>query len=293
MASVKDRIEIRQCHSLDEFEEGVRLERVIWGEEITVPAPIFVVADHTGGQVIGAFDGEKLVGMTLALAGFRGTLRFLHSHMTAVLPEYQNRGVGRRLKLFQRQDALKRGIPLVEWTFDPLELKNAHFNLVRLGAVARRYIPDCYGVTESPLHAGLPTDRLVAEWWLDSVRVKEILAGNLPPANPGVQRISIAANISELKKRDRASGERVQGLTRQHFLKLFGKEYVATGVENRGDTTDYLLEPRDSVAGVHLPELTPSKSERECNLDYACIAPRKQPGRTSRLEPRARALHSG
>lgn len=256
-AIVKDGIEIRQCHSLDEFEDGVRLERVIWGEEITVPAPIFVVADHTGGQVIGAFDGEKLVGMTLALAGFRGTLRFLHSHMTAVLPEYQNRGVGRRLKLFQRQDALKRGIPLVEWTFDPLELKNAHFNLVRLGAVARRYIPDCYGVTESPLHAGLPTDRLVAEWWLDSVRVKEILAGNLPPANPGVQRISIAANISELKKRDRASGERVQALTRQHFLKLFGKEFVATGVENRGDTTDYLLEPRDSVAGVHLPELTP------------------------------------
>jgi len=254
---VKDGIEIRQCHSLDEYEEGGRLERVIWGEDITVPAPIFVVADHTGGQVIGAFDGEKLVGMTLALAGFRSSLRFLHSHMTAVLPEYQNRGVGRRLKLFQRQDALKRGIPLVEWTFDPLELKNAHFNLVRLGAVARRYIPDCYGVTESPLHSGLPTDRLVAEWWLDSVRVKEILAGNLPPANPGVQRISVAANISELKKRDRVSGERVQALTRQHFLKLFGKEYVATGIENHGDTTDYLLEPRDSVAGVHLPELTP------------------------------------
>jgi predicted GNAT superfamily acetyltransferase len=256
-SSVNDGIEIRHCHSLDEYEDGVRLERLIWGEEITVPTPIFVVADHTGGQVLGAYAGEKLVGMTLALAGFRGSLRFLHSHMTAVLPEYQNRGVGRRLKLFQRQDALKRGIPLVEWTFDPLELKNAHFNLVRLGAVARRYIPDCYGVTESPLHAGLPTDRLVAEWWIDSVRVKEILAGNLPPANPGVQRISVASNISELKGRDRASGERVQSLTRRHFLDLFAKEYVATGVDNRGATTDYLLEPRDSVAGVHLPEVIP------------------------------------
>jgi len=256
-ASVNDGIEIRHCRSLAEYDDGARLERLIWGEEITVPTPIFVVADHTGGQVIGAYEGNKMVGLTLALAGFRGSLRFLHSHMTAVLPEYQNRGVGRRLKLFQRQDALKRGIPLVEWTFDPLELKNAHFNLVRLGAVARRYIPDCYGVTESPLHAGLPTDRLVAEWWIDSVRVKEILAGNLPPANPGVQRISIAANISELKSRDRASGARVQALTRTHFLELFGKEYVASGIENRGDTTDYLLEPRDSVAGVHLPALTP------------------------------------
>jgi predicted GNAT superfamily acetyltransferase len=250
-------IEIRHCHSLAEFEEGVRLERTIWGEEITVPVPIFVVADHTGGQVLGAFDGDKMVGVTLALAGFRGSLQFLHSHMTGVLPEYHNLGIGRRLKLFQRQDALKRGIPLVEWTFDPLETKNAHFNFAVLGAVARRYIPDCYGITASPLHAGLPTDRLVAEWWLDSTRVKEILAGNQPPANSGAQRISIAANISELKSTDRATGARVQALTRESFLKWFGKEYVATGIENREDTTDYLLEPRDSVAGVHLPELTP------------------------------------
>ncbi|MGA8145147.1 MAG: hypothetical protein WB987_14775 [Candidatus Acidiferrales bacterium] len=254
---MSDAIEIRHCHSLAEYEEGGRLERLIWGEEITVPTPIFVVADHTGGQVLGAFDGTKMVGLTLALAGFRSSARFLHSHMTAVLPDYQNLGVGRRLKLFQRQDALKRGIPLIEWTFDPLELKNAHFNFARLGAVARRYIPDCYGLTESPLHAGLPTDRLVAEWWIDSVRVKEILAGNLPPANSGVERISVPANISEVKGRDRATGARVQALTRGSFLKWFGKEYVATGIDNRGAATDYLLEPRDSVAGLHLPELIP------------------------------------
>lgn len=254
---VSREIEIRHCHSLAEFEEGVRIERTIWGEEITVPVPIFVVADHTGGQVLGAFDGDKMVGVTLALAGFRGRLQFLHSHMTGVLAEYHNLGIGRRLKLYQRQDALNRGIPLVEWTFDPLETKNAHFNFAVLGAVARRYLPDCYGITASPLHAGLPTDRLVAEWWLDSTRVKEILAGNQPLVNPGAQRISIAANISEVKSRDRATGARVQALTRQSFLKWFGKEYVATGIENREDTTDYLLEPRDSVVGVHLPELTP------------------------------------
>src|ERR1700730_6312404 len=253
-ANVKDGIEIRQCHSLDEFEEGVRLERVIWGEEITVPAPIFVVADHTGGQVIGAFDGEKLVGMTLALAGFRGTLRFLHSHMTAVLPEYQNRGVGRRLKLFQRQDALKRGIPLVEWTFDPLELKNAHFNLVRLGAVARQYIPDCYGVTESPLHAGLPTDRLVAEWWLDSDRVINILAESPLPAAAGAQTISLPATLGELKTQDRESAARLQSETRDHFRKLLHQGFIATSVERRGETVDYILEPAASIAGLRLPE---------------------------------------
>jgi predicted GNAT superfamily acetyltransferase len=247
-------IEVRHCHSLAEYEECVRLERLTWGEDITVPAAIFVVAHHTGGQVLGAFDGARMVGFTLALAGLRDTQRFLHSHMAAVLPDFQNRGVGRRLKLFQRQDALKRGIPLVEWTFDPLELKNAHFNLARLGAISRRYLPDCYGVTKSPLHAGLPTDRLVAEWWLDSARVKGILADNPRPATSAVKRISLPSNIAELKMKDRAAGLRIQSAMRAEFQEWFGKDYVATGIENRGDSTDYILEPRSSISGLHLEE---------------------------------------
>ena len=247
-------IEIRHCRSLAEYDECVRLERSTWGEDITVPAAIFVVAHHSGGQVLGALEGGKIIGFTLALAGLRGTQRFLHSHMTAVLPAYQNRGVGRRLKLFQRQDALKRGIPLVEWTFDPLELKNAHFNLVRLGAVARRYIPDCYGVTNSPVHAGLPTDRLVAEWWLDSERVRGILADNPAPAKGPLERISIPSGVTETKMNDRAAGLRIQSAVRSQFEQLFSKGYVASGVENRGDSTDYLLEPSASIAGLRLEE---------------------------------------
>jgi predicted GNAT superfamily acetyltransferase len=202
-------IEIRHCESLAEYETCVRLEKQIWGEHIAVPSAIFVVAHHTGGQILGAFDGGKMIGMTLALAGTRSGKPFLHSHMTAVLPEYQNLGVGRRLKFFQRQDALKRDIRLIEWTFDPLELKNAHFNFVRLGAIARRYIPNCYGVTESPLHAGLPTDRLVAEWWLDSDRVKNILAESPLPTAAAIQTISLPAALDELKAQDRESAARL------------------------------------------------------------------------------------
>jgi len=248
-------IEIRHCHSLAEYDECVRLERSTWGEDITVPAAIFVVAHHSGGQVLGAFDGGQIIGFTLALAGLRGAQRFLHSHMTAVLPTYQNRGVGRRLKLFQRRDALKRGIPLVEWTFDPLELKNAHFNLVRLGAVVRRYIPDCYGVTNSPVHAGLPTDRLVAEWWLDSERVRGILADNPAPVTGQSERISIPSSVTETKMNDRAAGLRIQSAMRAQFEQLFSKGYVASGIENRGDSTDYLLEPIASVAGLQLEQM--------------------------------------
>jgi predicted GNAT superfamily acetyltransferase len=248
-------IEIRHCHSLSEFNECVQLERSTWGEDITVPAAIFVVAHHSGGQVLGAFDSGKMIGFTLALAGLRGPQRFLHSHMTAVLPDYQNRGVGRRLKLFQRQDALKRGIALIEWTFDPLELKNAHFNLVRLGAIVRRYIPDCYGLTNSPMHAGLPTDRLVAEWWLDSERVRGILADNPMPSKIQQQRISLPSNIDDTKSKDRAAALRIQSSMRAQFEDLFAKGYVGTGVENSGNSTDYFLEPVASIAGLNLENL--------------------------------------
>ncbi|MGA8221594.1 MAG: GNAT family N-acetyltransferase [Candidatus Acidiferrales bacterium] len=254
MQNLAAEIEVRHCDLLSEYDECVRLERLTWGEDITVPAAIFVVAHHSGGQVLGAFAGGRMVGFTLALAGLRGKQRFLHSHMTAVLPEFQNRGVGRRLKLFQRQDALRRDIPLVEWTFDPLELKNARFNLTRLGAVVRRYLPDCYGVTNSPLHAGLPTDRLVAEWWLDSERVKGILADDVPPANAAAERISLPCNLPEIKMRDRAAGLRIQSGARMEFQRWLAEGYVATGVENRGDSTDYVLEPRASIAGLRLEE---------------------------------------
>jgi predicted GNAT superfamily acetyltransferase len=248
-------IEIRHCHLLADYDECVRLERSTWGEHLTVPSAIFVVAHHSGGQVLGAFDGAQIIGFTLALAGLRGAQRFLHSHMTAVLPAYQNRGVGRRLKLFQRQDALKRGIPLVEWTFDPLELKNAHFNLTRLGAIVRRYIPDCYGLTNSPLHAGLPTDRLVAEWWLDSDRVRGTLADNPAPSKAEAKRIRLPSNITEIKMNDRAAGLRNQSAARAEFAQWFSMGYVATGIEPRGDFTEYLLEPAASIAGLHLEGL--------------------------------------
>ena len=221
------------------------------------------MAQHTGGQVIGAFakesdgghDGGKMVGFTLALAGVRSGRPFLHSHMTAVLPDYRDRGVGRSLKLFQRQDALKRGIALVEWTFDPLEIKNAHFNLVRLGAVARRYLPNCYGITESPLHAGLPTDRLVAEWWLDSERVKSILADNRPPAAGPAEHITLPANISELKSGDRTAAARIQSEARIQFLRAFSKGYVATAIDSRGAGAHYILEPAAAIAGLRLGPL--------------------------------------
>src|SRR4029077_8107946 len=164
---------VRACSSLSEFATCIEIERAVWGsaDVDVVPLPLFVVAAETGGQVVGAFAGDRMIGFTLAIAGMRGRRPFLHSHMTAVLRPFRNQGAGRKLKFFQREEALARGIDLIEWTFDPLEIRNAHFNF-RLGAIARRFIPNMYGITTSPLHGRLPTDRLVAEWPLRSARVR-------------------------------------------------------------------------------------------------------------------------
>jgi predicted GNAT superfamily acetyltransferase len=168
------RIRIAPLTALADFERCVELQLAVWGysDGDLIPKRVFIVAEAIGGQVIGAFDGEELVGFAMSLPGYRDGRAYLHSHMLAVLPEYRNAGLGRRLKLAQRDDALARGIELMEWTFDPLEIKNAHLNIARLGAIARRYRRDFYGPSTSPLQGGLPTDRLVAEWWLRSTRVR-------------------------------------------------------------------------------------------------------------------------
>jgi predicted GNAT superfamily acetyltransferase len=253
-------IEVRPCGTLAEFERCVELQRVIWGERITVPEPIFVVAQHTGGHILGAFDAGKLIGFTLALAGERAGRAFLHSHMTGVLPEYQNRNIGRRLKLFQREVALEQNISLIEWTFDPLELRNAHFNLVRLGAVARRFLPNCYGITDSALHAGLPTDRLIAEWWLDSPRVERILAGDKLPGPADHRAVGLPGDIGKIKLRNSVEARTIQSKIGEEFRQLFGEGYVATCLEPRGEVAEYVLQPAASIAGLALPEYRPDKS---------------------------------
>lgn len=249
VAPQRDRITIRPCHGIAEFEDCVRVEREVWksSDIDVVPIPLFVVASETGGQVLGAYDGASLVGFTMAIAGWRDRQPFLHSHMTAVSEGYRDKGIGRRLKLFQRDDALKRGIALVEWTFDPLMTRNAYFNFTRLGAFARRYLPNAYGLTTSPLHASLPTDRLVAEWHLKSGRVRQAVA-NKPPIRPSApskkaQRITIPENIEELKTNHPSGARELQAEVREQFLQWFGKGYVATGVVPSEGSMDYILEP--------------------------------------------------
>jgi len=238
-------IVVRKCAGIEEFQRCVALQREIWGEEDleVEPATLFVVAEETGGQVLGAFDRERLVGYTLALVGLRDGMVFLHSHMTGVLAEYRDRGIGRALKLFQREEALGRGIRLIVWTFDPLEIRNAHFNLNRLGAIARKYLPNLYGLTTSPLHLGLPTDRLLAEWPLDSARVVAAIEDLAREPEDAPATIELPAELDRWKRNDMASVARVQAGIREEFTAWFARGYAAVGVRKTPAGAAYLLAP--------------------------------------------------
>ena len=241
-------MDIRPLTEREDLKSVVRLQRQIWGFEDVdlIPLRLFVVASKIGGQVYGAFDGAHLIGFCMAIPGVKpGGKTYLHSHMLGVLAEYRNTGVGRTLKLTQRDDALARGIDLIEWTFDPLEIKNAFFNMERLGAIVRRYVPNQYGTTSSPLHGGLPTDRCIAEWWIAGPRVRTVLAGKRFEGNPGgnpiEERISIPADIAILRSNQPACARDIQQKASERFRSAFDRGLAVIGFEKSEQAGTYLL----------------------------------------------------
>ena len=160
-------IQIRDLTTIDEFRQVVALERAIWGytdlgDLVTVPVFIFTV--HRGATLIGAFETSgRMVGFAYAVIGIKDGRPMQWSHMAGVLPEFRG-GLGFRLKLVQRERALAQGLDLIEWTFDPLQAMNAHFNFAKLGGIAEEYAANFYGESTSALHRGTPTDRLVLSW---------------------------------------------------------------------------------------------------------------------------------
>jgi len=237
-------IEIRPLATHSEFQDAVQLQQQIWGfEEIELlPVRLFVVATKVGGQAFGAFDGNRMIGFCLAIPGLKaGGRSYLHSHMLGVLPEYRDAQVGRRLKLTQRDEALSRGIDLIEWTFDPLEIKNAFFNMQRLGAVVRRYVLNQYGTTTSHLHGGLPTDRCIAEWWIKSPRAQAIVAGQTFAGNPIEKLIAIPADIAEIRSRDPKRAGEIQRQASVEFREGFDRGLAVIGFERSRDAATYLL----------------------------------------------------
>jgi predicted GNAT superfamily acetyltransferase len=227
---------------MDEMQACVDLQVETWGydESDIIPRKTFLLTQKIGGQVLGAFDSAladdpaagpdgTLVGFAMSLPGVKSTSQgpqpYIHSHMLAVRPSHRNRGLGMQLKWEQRHEALSRGIRHMEWTFDPLEIKNAFINIHRLGAISRDYRVNFYGVSSSRLQGGLPTDRLLAHWELDTPRVEALLARRPTAARAIEERILVPASIEKWKAseatRNRAFD--VQFENQQKFQKAFSR----------------------------------------------------------------------
>lgn len=207
---------IRELSTEPELREAVTLQKTIWGfdDADLLPFRMLVVATKIGGQLLGAFEGDRMIAFCLSIPGLKPDGKsYLHSHMLGVLPEFRNAGVGRELKLRQKHDALARGLDLIEWTFDPLDMKNAWFNIERLGAIVRRYVRNQYGVSSSLLHGGIPTDRCVAEWWIAKPRAKAEV----------VERIPVPADIADARARQAEIADR--------FEQCFARSLTVVGVE--------------------------------------------------------------
>ncbi len=224
---------LRNCTELDEFRACVALQQEVWGfsDAELVPLRIFSLAPKIGGQVVGAWEGETLIGYAMAIPGSRNGHPYLHSHMVAVKEGYRNTGLGRKIKLFQREDAIAQGYELMEWTFDPLEIKNSYFNLERLGAIARRYNVNQYGITNSPLQGFLPTDRLVAEWWMKSRRVETLLSIGHHPAIHEEEQVEVPAEIYAWKADPtmRSKAAQTQSRNRELLQAAFSRGLACLG----------------------------------------------------------------
>jgi predicted GNAT superfamily acetyltransferase len=239
---------IRPCGKVEDFASCVLLQKEIWdySDHEIYPARIFLNVSRIGGHVLGAFapDGP-LAGFVVSIPAWRKGHRFYHSLLLGVSPEHENRGLGRMLKIEQRKAALRAGIDYIEWTFDPLRAKNAHFNIVRLGAIVRRYCPDYYGPVRSKLQRGLPSDRLIAEWPLRSPRVSRALAGKNPRSvrKTASADVAIPLDLDALVARSPAQAHEWQSCVRASLQACFSRKLVITGFEKTDAEARYLLDP--------------------------------------------------
>ena len=241
-----EEIIVRECTTIEEFDGCVYLQREVFGlPDLEVsPRRHLIVSRQAGGWTLGAFAADRMVGFVHHLAAVRANDEiFGYSHVMAVAKDYQNKGVGARLKWAQRERALAQGRKLIKWTWDPMLARNAHFNLNRLGAIVDTYADDFYGIdygTEQAL--GLPSDRMSAIWNLDSARVRALASGasGVIDAEP-VATVAIPSEWTALVKQDpqRARDEQVR--VRAEFKKAFERKLICAGFERGTNQSRYLL----------------------------------------------------
>lgn len=258
-------IVIKELSKFEEISELPRIERETWGTNDTVPTHIFIAGKFIGGLLLGAYYNDKLVGYVFGFPGIYEGRICHYSHQLAVIPKYRNLGIGATLKMEQKRRCLERGIDLIVWTFDPLQALNAYFNLRKLSVISSKYLINHYGTMKDQLNRGLPTDRLVAEWWINSKWVDNRLRGLGPyyekPENIVLEvefdkhpipkkghlynsdclSIPIPVNINEIKKEGLDLAIKWREATRDLFLKYIDRGYYIIDFIKDGNLGYYIL----------------------------------------------------
>lgn len=258
---------VRALRTQEEYLAAEGLQRTVWHfpDREVIPLNELIVAQKHGGYVFGAFNRGRMVAFCFGVPAFRAGKVYHYSRMLGVLPAYQDTGLGRRMKLEQRRFVLKQGLDLIRWTFDPLQSRNAFFNLEKLGVLIREYEVNIYGSSGSRFNRGLETDRFVTEWWIRSRRVAHRISGKpsrhtlskyavLLGAENGIPKrwpvppkgLPVAVenpwDINRLKEENLLLAKRWRREQRIALLLTFRRGYSVTGYITKGHRCFYLLE---------------------------------------------------
>ena len=245
----EDGIHVRECVSFDDFQKCVDLERRVWRDTDLdiMPVRLYQTSKACNAPTFGAFDqANRLVGFGHTMIALMNGHVAYHSHMLAVEESLRDQDIGRRIKLAQRAHALNAGVQLVFWTFDPLQSRNAHLNINKLGAVIRRYEENYYGIGVSTgFDADVPTDRVIAEWWISSKHVESALAGQRPLVESPVVTIEIPDDINAIRTRSVEEHMQCRLRTRKDFQSALDARAIVRGFtrDAENQSSRYLFGP--------------------------------------------------
>ena len=239
-------VTIRECVSIDDFQQCIELERAVWRDDDIgiMPIRLYMISKACNAPTIGAFDHNgRLVGFVHTMLALMGRRVVYHSHLAAVVEGLRHKDIGYRMKLRQREFAVAAGVPLIVWTFDPLQSRNAHLNINKLGAIIRRYEANYYGEGLSTVFGeDVPTDRIFAEWWVRSQHVEAALAGQRPTVE-NAEAVVIPEDINRVRAHSVEEHLTWRLRVRADFLSGLEKGLIARGFsrDSASGTSRYLF----------------------------------------------------
>ena len=226
-------VTVRECVSVDDFKQCIELERAVWHDHDIgiMPIRLYMISKSCNAPTIGAFAASgELVGFVHTSLALVNRHVVYHSHLAAVVENLRHKDIGYQMKLAQRERALQAGIPLVIWTFDPLQSRNAHLNINKLGAIIRRYEVNYYseGIS-SVFDSDVPSDRIFAEWWVSSPHVESVLGGSPAPVDEETGSVEIPEDIGTVRASSLEQHVQWRIRVREEFQKALSRGSIVRG----------------------------------------------------------------